>query len=83
MWTLAYRPVAAVTEERSWFFVSEGARSPWHVESDADCEVMLCGRVIPVEGPGTSMVRVQSWWGPKKCPDCFLLFGKFHGRLPR
>lgn len=64
------------------FFVASGPGKPWHVESDENCEVMLCGEVIPVEGPGTAMTRVQSWWGPKKCPDCFFLFGKKEGRLP-
>lgn len=70
-------------EKERWFFVSRGAREPWHVESDDDCEVMLCGAVIPAEGPGSQAVRVQSWWGPKKCPDCFIRFGRLTGHLPR
>lgn len=65
-------------EKVRWFFVTEGPRQPSHVESNEDCERMLCGKIIPVDGTYT----VQSWWGPKKCPDCFLLFGKKTGRLP-
>lgn len=72
----------AGARERRHFFVSEGEREPWHVESQEDCELMLCGIWIPVEGPGSGKTRVQTWWGPKKCPDCFLLFGKLEGRLP-
>lgn len=65
--------------DRRWFFVAEGPRTRWHVESDGNCEVMLCGVFISADGPA----RVQSWWGLKKCPDCFLKFGKVTGRLPR
>lgn len=65
-----------------YFFVSEGPREPSHVESEENCEIMLCGKVIPVEGPrGGAGPMIQTWWGPKKCADCFLLFGKKTGRL--
>lgn len=69
---------AQARRERRWFFVAEAARQPYHVESRENCEVMLCGKVIPVDGPAV----IQSWWGPKKCPDCFILFGKLEGKLP-
>ena len=61
------------------FFVQEGDREPWHVETDDDCEVMLCGARIPVDSP---YAKIQNWWGPKKCPDCYLRFGAREGFLP-
>jgi hypothetical protein len=56
------------------FFIQAAARGPWHVESDEDCEVMLCGAVILV----TSRARIQNNWGPRKCPDCWMRLEELH-----
>lgn len=53
------------------FFIQPAPRELWHVESDDDCEVMLCGLVVPVDN---EMVRIQYRWGPRKCPDCFIRY---------
>lgn len=65
--------------DRQFFFIQETPRGQWHVESDENCEVMLCGRVVSVDA---SFVKIQYRWGPKKCSDCFLLFGRREGALP-
>lgn len=54
---------------RGDFFVQATSRAPWHVESDDDCERMLCGVVVPLE----SSARIQTRWGARKCPDCWVL----------
>lgn len=51
------------------FYVQSGAKEPWHVESDEHCEVMLCGLVVSVDSP---TVRIQTSWGIRKCPDCWI-----------
>lgn len=55
--------------KRRRFYVQEGPREPWHVETLDHCEIMLCAKLIPVD---LESARVQSNWGPKKCPDCYL-----------
>jgi hypothetical protein len=52
-----------------FFFVQRQLREAWHVESDEDPTVMLCGYRIPLEG---ATVKVQYRWGPRKCPDCWI-----------
>lgn len=58
-----------MTQDRTTFFVQEVLKGPWHVESDDDCEAMLCGVVIPVDGPA----KVQYRRGPRWCPDCWII----------
>lgn len=58
--------------KRRLFFVQEKPRAEWHVESDDNCEVMLCGYVIPVEADA----RIKYSWGEKKCLDCFIALKK-------
>lgn len=80
MRSLPYRAgPGSVSRDRQFFFVQEAPREQWHVESDENCEVMLCGKTISVEAP---LAKIQYRWGPKKCPDCFLLFGSREGSLP-
>jgi hypothetical protein len=55
---------------RDDFFVQEHSRAPWHVESEDDCERMLCGHWVSVDN---ASARVQTRWGPKRCPDCYVL----------
>lgn len=55
-------------KDRARFFVQESSKEMWHVETRANCEVMLCGKVIPTGAP---YVRVQVRWGPRRCPDCW------------
>lgn len=65
-WADATRP-----QRDHYFFVQERPGETWHCESDEDCERMLCGRVIPVDAAHS---KIQYRWGPRKCPDCFLIF---------
>ena len=51
------------------FFVQLKPREAWHVETDDDCEIMLCGTRISVDEQWSS---IQSRWGPRKCPDCWI-----------
>ncbi len=51
------------------FFVQEKAKDPWHIESEEDCEWMLCGLFVSVN----SNCRVSSTGGPIKCPDCWMI----------
>jgi len=39
----------------------------WHVETREDCELMLCGLLISID----VNARVQTRWGPRRCPDCW------------
>jgi hypothetical protein len=50
------------------FFVQDEPKGMWHAESDEHCEVMLCGKIILVD----SHARIQSNWGPRRCPDCWM-----------
>jgi hypothetical protein len=52
------------------FFVQARSLEAWHCESEADCEEMLCGYRISVDLETT---KVQSRWGPRKCPDCWII----------
>ncbi len=54
---------------RTRFFVQERPREAWHVESADDCERMLCGKRVRVDGPAA----VQTRWGPRKCPECWIM----------
>lgn len=57
--------------DRQDFFIQAVPKGPWHVESPDNCEEMLCGMTITVDAPN---VRIQYRWGPKKCPDCFMIY---------
>lgn len=52
------------------FFIQARPREAWHVETDEDCELMLCGYRISVN---SELSKIQYRWGPRKCPDCWLL----------
>jgi hypothetical protein len=52
---------------RDHFFVQERPRDAWHVESEDDPEIMLCGYVVLVDD---LFVRVQKRWGKTRCPEC-------------
>jgi len=51
------------------FFVQEDFKEPWHVESDGNCEVMLCGKIISVN---SMTARIRATWGQRRCPDCWV-----------
>lgn len=53
------------------FFIQVGPKQPWCVETVDNCEVMLCGKFVSVDD---ERVRIQYRWGPRKCPDCFMLY---------
>jgi hypothetical protein len=57
------------------FFVQETTKERWHVETDENCEVMLCGKVISVD---SSTARVSHRWGQRKCPDCWMRLEALH-----
>lgn len=40
------------------------------MESEEDCEVMLCGKFISVD---MASIKVASSWGPLKCSDCWII----------
>lgn len=52
---------------RDPFFVQAEPRAVWHVESEADPEVMLCGERISV---GSTTAKIQYRWGTKPCLWC-------------
>lgn len=52
------------------YFVQARPGEAWHVETDEDCEWMLCGYFISVEG---EQQKIQGRWGVRKCPDCWLI----------
>lgn len=54
-------------KDRRPFFVQETPRSVWHVESEDDPEVMLCGETISVDSTAS---KVQGRWGTKPCLWC-------------
>ncbi len=56
---------------RTRFYVQERPREAWHVESVGDCERMLCGRSIAVDARPSPLVQTR--WGPRKCPECWIL----------
>lgn len=58
-----------MTADRLHFFVQEAPKEPWHVETDDNCEVMLCGKVISVDAPSA---RIQQRRGPRWCTDCWM-----------
>ena len=51
------------------FFVQATAKGSWHLESDDNCEVMLCGAVIPVDLPTS---KVQNRCGKHRCASCWM-----------
>lgn len=53
--------------ERDRFYVQREPRAVWHVESDEDPELMLCGERISVD---LATVRVQHRFGLKPCLWC-------------
>ncbi len=53
--------------DRTPFFVQEEPRAVWHVESEDDPELMLCGARISVNSP---KARIQHRWGTKPCLWC-------------
>lgn len=57
------------------FYIQAASKEPWHVESDENCEVMLCGTVISVD---SWSARVAHRWGLRRCPDCWMLLEKQH-----
>lgn len=73
---VSHRPLSRVigwmerVRERTTFFVQEFPKEPWHVESDADPEIMLCGFYISVD---SMTAKVQYRRGPRWCPDCWVL----------
>lgn len=58
-------------ERDHFFFVQEDAKEMWHVETDDNCERMLCGKFISIN---SKTARIQSQWGPRRCPDCWMRF---------
>ena len=58
----------------SHFFVQPKEKELWHVESDENCEVMLCGLYISVDWDA----RISQRWGPRKCPDCWMRLEELH-----
>ena len=51
------------------FFIQARLGEAWHVESEKDCEIMLCGKFISSDN---MVVRIQSRWGTRKCSDCWI-----------
>ncbi len=58
---------------RTLFFVQEKPKDFWHVETEEDCEVMLCGKNISIE---PSSVKVSRIWNNRRCPDCWIIHEK-------
>lgn len=54
-------------DNRDPFFVQAAPRGVWHVETEDDPEVMLCGERISVD---STSARVQYRWGTKPCLWC-------------
>jgi len=63
---------------RARFYVQREPRAVWHVESDDDPEVMLCGEVISVE---LSNARVSHRVGLKPCLWCKKKLDEFDNSL--
>ena len=59
----------------SHFYVQAVRRALWHVESDEDCERMLCGLRISVDS-GSANIATQP--GSRICADCWILLGIQH-----
>jgi hypothetical protein len=57
------------------FYVQERRREPWHVESDEDCERMLCGLRISIESKGANISQIP---GSRICADCWILLELQH-----
>jgi hypothetical protein len=57
--------------------VQREAREGWHVESEEDCTLMLCGATIPLLGS----VKVRSSWGTYRCADCWMILEREGGAL--
>jgi hypothetical protein len=51
------------------FWVQAEPKELWHMETDDNCEVMLCGVVISVDLKSS---KVQASPGPRRCPDCWM-----------
>ena len=75
---MAHRPSSRERLMRDWitdpidrgpFFVQAHAKEPWHVETDDNCEIMLCGKFISVD---LASSKVQGSWGQRKCADCWM-----------
>lgn len=63
-------PPVIFSDAKQDFFIQKNPKEPWHVESEEDCERMLCGLFISVNGS----YRVASKWGQLKCPDCWMTY---------
>lgn len=63
-------PPWIVNPRRQDFFVQAKPKEPWHIETEEDCERMLCGLIIGVE---LSMPRISNTGGPLKCLDCWMI----------
>ena len=61
-------PSWIINPRKQDFFVQEKPKEPWHVESEENCEYMLCGLFISVE----VSARVSANGGPLKCADCWM-----------
>lgn len=55
--------------DRQEFFIQDSPKEAWHVESEDNCEIMLCGKFISVEKHG---VRISASWGVLTCADCWM-----------
>ena len=53
---------------RANFYVQDRPGEAWHVETEENPEIMLCGRVIPVDTG-----KVSDTPGARQCPDCWLI----------
>lgn len=62
-------PAWILNPRKQDFFIQERPKEPWHCESEDDCETMLCGLRISVNGT----YRVSNNWGPLKCADCWMV----------
>ncbi len=61
---------------RALFFVQEKPKDFWHVETEDNSEIMLCGKIISLD---LASVKVSRSWNNSKCPDCWII----HERMRR
>ncbi len=62
-------PAWIINPRKQDFWVQEKSKLPWHVESEENCEMMLCGYFISVD----ASTQVSNTGGPLKCPDCWMI----------
>jgi hypothetical protein len=62
-------PSWIINPRKQDFYVQQKSKDVWHVESEEDCERMLCGHFISVN----ESVKVSATGGPLKCPDCWMI----------